>query len=114
MKSKHTPGPWESDAFGLISGPLDTRDTGYLASVNNPARRHNTTFKGMSLYETDAMAQANAHIIKAAPVMYEALRECEAFISGLRMANLVGQYGIDTDYRLERVKAALAQAEGKE
>ena len=56
-----------------------------------------------TLFEIDEM-NANAHLIAAAPAMYEALRDC--------VGRLEAYYG-DTYPAVIRGKQALAQAEGK-
>ena len=89
--AKHTPGPWVVNTF-IVNGQhkLEVLDaTGANACV-----------------------QANAHLIAAAPAMYEALKallamqiECE----GLLLT-------IEKDYhchQTRQARAALAQAEGK-
>ena len=84
---KHTPGPWVVHTF-TISGKekLEVLDaTG-----------------------TNACVQANAHLIAAAPAMYEAL---------CGLLEYYGAYNPVTDKRIEpyirEAKAALAQAEDK-
>ena len=80
--AKHTPGPWAVHTF-TISGKekLEVLDaTG-----------------------TNACVQANAHLIAAAPAMYEALL--------LVLDDFGGDYKGPT---IDAVRAALAQAEGKQ
>ena len=85
---KHTPGPWVVHTF-TISGKekLEVLDaTG-----------------------TNACVQANAHLIAAAPAMYEALSQVQAFIKTLVEADVLAYPTKLTD----AVKGALAQAEGR-
>ena len=94
--AKHTPGPWVVHTF-TISGKekLEVLDaTGINACV-----------------------QANAHLIAAAPAMYEALKmarwlsnECECHESwNAPEGNLCGHCTADL-----AIKTALSQAEGKQ
>lgn len=81
---KHTLGPWE-------------RDDGYIKSINTGDVICTPYF---SYYERTDEQKANAHLIAAAPEMYEALK------------NLVEScqlFGKDVD----EARAALAKAEGK-
>ena len=82
---KHTPGPWAVHTF-TISGKekLEVLDaTG-----------------------TNACVQANAHLIAAAPAMYEALRD---LLQGHEEA--MGRSAMALRFKI--AKDALAQAEGK-
>ena len=81
--TKHTPGPWVVRNFA-VNG--ETRSEVLDANGGN------------------ACIQSNAHLIAAAPAMYEALRDC--------VGRLEAYYG-DTYPAVIRGKQALAQAEGK-
>ena len=93
---KHTPGPWRiinsrEQSKATIVG-ADFPRMGYVADVNlcrNNARQQ-------------ADGHANAHLVKAAPAMYEALR---AIIKNWERGDLAAAVRQGT--------AALAQAEGK-
>jgi hypothetical protein len=99
QKTKHTPGPWIVHTF-TISGKekLEVLDaTG-----------------------TNACVQANAHLIAAAPAMYEALQQTLFLVELAALEEwgreVTGEHQPPTTEardRLEKVKAALAQAEGK-
>ena len=91
--AKHTPGPWE------VTGP----HTCTVITTNPGTYRPCMTIANVSGY-WDGEAQANAHLIAAAPAMYEALRDC--------VGRLEAYYG-DTYPAVIRGKQALAQAEGK-
>ena len=89
--AKHTPGPWTLE-----------RDRAKSLSLYS-----GSTFIGEVYHEVDepsTQEQANAHLIAAAPAMYEALRDC--------VGRLEAYYG-DTYPAVIRGKQALAQAEGK-
>ena len=81
--AKHTPGPWVVHTF-TISGKekLEVLDaTG-----------------------TNACVQANAHLIAAAPAMYEALKNTLAYFMRSNQSHAP---------EVRVIRAALAQAEGK-
>ena len=92
--AKHTPGPWVVHTF-TISGKekLEVLDaTG-----------------------TNACVQANAHLIAAAPAMYEALREARELIRSLVAEEMIHSSELQ---RVGNCQAnmweALAQAEGQQ
>ncbi len=97
--TKHMPGPWVVHTF-TISGKekLEVLDaTG-----------------------TNACVQANAHLIAAAPAMYEALQQTLFLVELAALEEwgreVTGEHQPPTTEardRLEKVKAALAQAEDK-
>ena len=98
--SKHTPGPWKCNREGLI-----TKDDRYGLHIAQVA----TVGMGYAI-------QPNAHLIAAAPAMYEALKmarwlsnECECHESwNAPEGNLCGHCTADL-----AIKTALSQAEGK-
>jgi len=85
--TKHTPGPWKCIDPHVIRGPKNV-----------------VVAKTLDSKEGYEIKQANAHLIAAAPAMYEALRDC--------VGRLEAYYG-DTYPAVIRGKQALAQAEGK-
>ena len=91
--AKHTPGPWAVHTF-TISGKekLEVLDaTG-----------------------TNACVQANAHLIAAAPAMYEALRNAAEWLNDMSCEHGTEQDdGMSKDCVVCQVNAALAQAEGR-
>ena len=105
-QSKHTPGPWRTiestnKTMRTVVGP-DFPGQGYIADVNlcrtNDAQ--------------DVDGEANAHLIAAAPAMYDALRELtNAFALVVKMT----PYGVSMDVSKvhDNARAALAQAEGR-
>ena len=95
--SKHTPGPWiiryakNITAIGTPKGEMQLSLHG--------------VYDGLKPLSVDLHEwKANAHLIAAAPAMYEALRDC--------VGRLEAYYG-DTYPAVIRGKQALAQAEGK-
>lgn len=77
MKTKHTPGPWTyDDVWSLVTGPKGEEIAAVHAAQSNPKRCD----KGI--------AQANAHLIAAAPELLEALST---------MQSMMKQYGMVPD-----------------
>ena len=104
--AKHTPGPWvvdddyedeEQQAIGIVKD-----GHGYIAGIHILASCING--EGFS-----AEDRANAHLIAAAPAMYEALREIVAAVG----SGEVIDYSSAGDWYTEAC-AVLAQAEGKQ
>ena len=98
--TKHTPGPWKCNREGLI-----TKDDRYGLHIAQVA----TVGMGYAI-------QPNAHLIAAAPAMYEALSRLRNVASTasnhMRLSgNEEEALLFDNDQRV--VEAALAQAEGK-
>ena len=92
--SKHTPGPWvvsdDGDITLIIHAPKDEVD---IARMSNDC-------------EMFSEIRANAHLIAAAPAMYEALQIM------VRAANVDEIDPLVMFASIERAKGALAQAEG--
>ena len=95
--AKHTPGPWVVNTF-IVNGQhkLEVLDaTGANACV-----------------------QANAHLIAAAPAMYEALQAIEARLQGVFDSPALMKQGMLTHDKstdvIRFVQTALAQAEGRQ
>ena len=111
--AKHTPGPWvvdevyeddEQRCIGIVK-----EGQGYIAGIHilASADTGNTEFT--------AEDEANAHLIAAAPAMYEALVETMKVLRSLR-DNKEEWYTLVTPELLtawDKNKAALAQAEGR-
>ncbi len=94
--AKHTPGPWNCVDPHVIRGPKNV-----------------VVAKTLDSKEGYEIKQANAHLIAAAPAMYEALQWAKQY---LRMPN----FHPDNSYNSEewardynKLADALAQAEGK-
>ena len=80
--SKHTPGPWKCVDPHVIRGPKNV-----------------VVAKTLDSKEGYEIKQANAHLIAAAPAMYEGLKY---------LVHLIGEENVPGD-----ILATIAQAEGK-
>jgi hypothetical protein len=125
--SAHTPGPWVvryiagggydtlSSAYRILNGPddldrvceVDTRD--YDDCVDGETYGE----------ETSEQAEATAHLIAAAPEMYEALKAIEDFaqqevIDNAAGAQEGGRFNHDSNRKWSDVLAAIAKAEGRQ
>jgi hypothetical protein len=101
--TKHTPGPWH-----LSECATQTTKAG-IVSIDG---LHITDVNGYGM--TDSQNQVNAHLIAAAPAMYEALVETMRVLRSLR-DNKEEWYTLVTPELLtawDKNKTALAQAEG--
>lgn len=91
---KHTPGPWEIEGYNIY-GPSDQRIVELWDGVEEEA-------------------EANAHLIAAAPIMLQELKEVvphlEYMAGGMTHA---GWKTKEAQECLERVLAVIAEAEGK-
>ena len=105
--AKHTPGPWE------VTGSHSRE----VIATNRGNYRPCMTIAKVGGY-WDGEAQANAHLIAAAPAMYAEL------VAGLVLLeasyqDMCGKYGTDSLHaqtvweRVERTRQVIAQAEGK-
>ena len=101
--SKHTPGPWKCVDPHVIRGPKNV-----------------VVAKTLDSKEGYEIKQANAHLIAAAPAMYEALQQSLVLVElaaleewGRAVRGEQQPPTTEAKDRLEKVKAALAQAEGK-
>ncbi len=94
---KHTPGPWIVNEEGrMVEAQLPNLRNEY---------EHICDFRGGIRGQINA---ANAHLIAAAPAMYEALKAALDYYRGVFTGNAV------TDkMMLSKLAQALAQAEGK-
>ena len=102
---RHTPGPWFSGCHG--------RDWVQIVVDDESMLPLGTTSKLVAHVNTSMGEQqcvANAHLIAAAPAMYEALSQVQAFIKTLVEADVLAYPTKLTD----AVKGALAQAEGRQ
>lgn len=107
--AQFTPGPWvvdedyedeEQQAIGIVK-----EGRGYIAGIHILASCNN----GEGFTAED---RANAHLIAAAPAMYEALKALvDVFPSVVKMT----PYGVSMDISKlhDNAKAALSQAEGR-
>lgn len=103
--AKHTPGPW-----ALSTGRVITTSSGQFYLAYGKDKYGNPLFK--NFVELDN----NAHLIAAAPAMYEALAEARDYIRRLygstenEAIDLLTNTAEDVE---DRLTAALAQAEGR-
>lgn len=99
--TKHTPGPWEVKPIGKQLYVEAKDGQGFVCDMQiNDA-----------LGETDSPhIRADAHLIAAAPAMYEALKEID---DQLDQFTLKAQEELGLREALLKIRAALAQAEGK-
>ena len=107
--AKHTPGPWSVDNTDLYLITSD-RDGEAVCEI---AEREIVSQSGTWESNVSVM-DANAHLIAAAPAMYEALVETMRVLRSLR-DNKEEWYTLVTPELLtawDKNKAALAQAEG--
>jgi hypothetical protein len=105
MSSKHTPGPWGLDQDAHRHDPgFYGGEEGYHR-INIPGVTDITGFCG----------DANAHLIKAAPDLYEALLDAETYFDD-RADVVDGDYGEPAPNNemtlLTTIRAALARAKG--
>ena len=117
-ETKFTAGPWciknTTDIFGPLGGDsgdgvnCDKNDRWQIADLGWCA-----SFVNDELVELgDDVRRANAHLIAAAPELYEALEDLEAFHSGFQVE------GIDDPEEalviaLEKARSALSKARGE-
>ena len=101
--TKHTPGPWEVKPIGkqLYVEAKDSQGFVCDMQIND------------ALGETDGpRIRADAHLIAAAPAMYEALRQAYAYLAEMGCDCEEGQSC--GDCIVCQCEAALAQADGKQ
>lgn len=100
---KATPGPWRLNPDGSISDC--TPASNVVADVELSAD-----------WDYCGMAYANAHLIAAAPELYEALEslltEACKIIEG-RQSNIADRDGIDISYAIDLASLALSKARGE-
>ena len=90
--TKHTPGPWGVDATGQVCKRATNGSWDLIAYLDESPYYHNKF--------------ANAHLIAAAPAMYEALQIM------VKAANVDEIDPLVMFASIERAKSALAQAVG--
>ncbi len=98
--SKHTPGPWRVEAYGVIVGPSNGFSPfGGCGCCDSP---------WMNGHDGEA-CQADARLIAAAPELLEALKECLPYVS----QTLANTGSMDAYYTEAKACAAIAKAEGE-
>ena len=107
--TQHTPGPWVAEESDGNLAKVSYTGTGLRSVI---ARLHENSLCN----EHTGSVNANAHLIAAAPAMYEALVETMKVLRSLR-DNKEEWYTLVTPELLtawDKNKAALAQAEGRD
>lgn len=111
---KHTPGPWRAVDDGVPGLAVGTsRMIGgepFIRFKIVAADGHEIADLRWNGRNTGPSGEANAHLLAAAPSMYEALDRVEAVMSIVQPRSDTKEY-LDT---LRQVRAALAKAEGRE
>ena len=95
--TKHTPGPWGVDGAGQVCKRAENGSWDLIAYLDESPYYHNKF--------------ANAHLIAAAPAMYEALRQAYAYLTEMGCDCEEGQSC--GDCIVCQCETALAQADGK-
>jgi hypothetical protein len=112
---KWTPGPWRtSSAFGWGAKPITIADDGEDTEIATICSRDNGDME-CPFAPDEAMADANARLIAAAPEMFEALKAVNAIIAegateGFRP--LVGDWADRLFYSQQATSDALRKATG--
>lgn len=101
MKTKHTPGPWETGTQTKGSTTLVSRiETGFAV-----AEMRNVHFR--------EEAEANARLIAAAPELLEALQTFLTEYVQLVESGDAGFWNADEEEKVIAARAAIAKATGK-
>lgn len=100
-KTKHTPGPWTKDSAlirgtyaSIIAQSTTSKAKCIIAHIDSPLGK--------------GEAEANAHLIAAAPELLNACKLAQGLLDGLAMANI---YRLGTVYN--DLTVIIAKAEGK-
>lgn len=114
---KHTPGPWTVETQPSDSG--GTYITGHVTSPLHTYAGNRARFtRPESITSPDTMTKADAHLIAAAPEMYEALKHAIGILENMDV-DALGESGTSEDSWLLRdeylhhFRAAIAKAEGR-
>ena len=101
-KPKHTPGPWKAER-DTARNAYAWKVTGAKGVVEDIAR--------LALVDSVSQIEANAHLIAAAPTMYEALK---AMLSQVKHIDQSATHeGLTNCDIIAKARVALAQAEGR-
>ena len=110
--TKHTPGPWKA-----VPDKSRNMYTWYVEGAKGVV----PTIARLSLIDACEEIESNAHLIAAAPAMYEALQQSLVLVElaaleewGRAVRGEQQPPTTEAKDRLEKVKAALAQAEGRQ
>ena len=96
-ETKFTPGPWTATSYP------DSLEASVLAPICGTEAIGEIAWIGENNFKTQA--EANAHLIAAAPEMYEALEQCLERLEVIDPARLSN--------RIANAKAVLAKARGE-
>ena len=103
---RHTPGPWQTVNVGTDDEPMMSVRA---ARIAGQPPRHEVALCATG-DSPQAMEDANAHLITAAPEMLEALQVCAAELA--EIANFAPQTS-DPHFALNVARAAIAKATGE-
>lgn len=114
-ESKHTPGPWIVDGsytYDLVVGV--GRDDDRLLACPGSGGAMSWTDRVCTMSWSGGKHDANAHLIAAAPEMYEALKACLVQAEGCWM-NHYGENpeGSAEPEHIATARAVIAKAEGR-
>ena len=112
-ETKHTPGPWYTDAIGRIwrRNPSDLYEYGGGVAGDKPVA---TVWKGwVNEGEVGFPLEANARLIAAAPELLKALEKLYALVEGESPSLLDEDSGGDSRLDIE-ICAAIAKAKGEQ
>lgn len=102
--SKHTPGPWKQGTRGPNGCPIIGTEKGLMVCM----LAHSANESGQK-----EQAEANAHLIAAAPELLEALEELSGIVQGILDDTDVAYVSSHIDsFTLQIAKAAILKAEG--
>lgn len=107
--SKHTPGPWHLQGYDLETLDFAVSSTGQMVDFQIYAplsKQHPMPIASVQHCFNGKACEANAHLIAAAPTMYEALKQIEPIL-----ARMYGTQAKDLP-PMQIVRAAIAKAEG--
>jgi len=98
--AKHTPGPWKA-----VQHPREHKWAWTIEGADGVVQ----SIARMGLVDDAQSVAANAHLIAAAPAMYEAIKAALDYYRGVFTGNTV------TDEMMSsKLEQALAQAEGRD
>jgi hypothetical protein len=107
--AKHTPGPWETDVYGVITGgpemATSITELPVIKWMNKCKLSH--AWQDIDNRNMVLEHQANARLIAAAPELLEALIQARAAMPDRAFATA------DAKLVIDMVNAAIAKAEGE-
>lgn len=103
-EARHTKGPWDVKRARFLSD--GGYDYGIIATIDGTRRCIAETFEVIADGGRTAPAEANAHLIAAAPELYEALEK-------MVRAAMYGSFNTVDSHPLPLARAALSKARGE-